>query len=146
MNLDVAGVGKPGAALVSPPGCCDIATSCIRREVEDVGVAPCGKDDGIRCVRRNFSGHQIADNNSACPFVHDDDIEQFLARMHVHVPSGDLLGEGRVRSQEKLLAGFSTAIEGSLDKDAAERTVGQLATILPSEGHSLGDCLIDDGG
>ena len=125
-------------------GGCDIATPGICREVENISVTAGAEQDGIGCMAGDFTRIQIADDDSLRVAINQHEVEHFRARKHFHRPKGNLVAEPRIGSEEKLLAGLPTGIEGARHLSAAERAVVEQAAILAGEGHALGDALVDD--
>ena len=57
---------------------------------------------------------------------------------------GDGTVQGRVGTEEELLAGLAAGIEGTGNLRAAERTVVEQSAIVAGEGNALGHALVDD--
>ena len=144
VDLREAGVGEAGALAVALEGGRAVRRHGVGREEEDVAVAARGDHDGVRAVALDLARHEVAGDDAARLAVLDDDVEHLVARVALHRAGGDLLVQGRVGAEQKLLAGLAAGVEGARYLRAAERTVGQQAAVLAGEGHALCHALIDD--
>ena len=66
--------------------------------------------------------------------------------MHVDLARLNLARKGTVGTEEKLLPGLTSCVEGTRDLCTTERTVGKVAAVFAREGHALRDTLVDDVG
>ena len=89
-------------------------------------------------------GDQVAGDDAAGPAVDDDQVEHLGARVHLHVPGGDLPRQRLVGAEQQLLAGLAAGVEGAGDLDAAEGAGVEQAAVLAGERHALGHALVDD--
>lgn len=127
-----------------PPDRGRVGVHGVGRQVEDVAVAAGGEDDGVREVRVDLPGDQVPGHDAARPPVDDDQVQHLGARVHLHVPGGDLPGQRLVGAEEELLARLATGVEGAGDLDAAEGAGVEQAAVLAGERHALGHALVDD--
>ena len=95
-------------------------------------------------VALDLARHEVAGDDALCLAVLDDDVQHLVTRVALHRTGRNLLVEGRVGAQQKLLARLAAGVERTRYLRAAERTVGQQAAVLACEGHSLGHALVDD--
>ena len=144
MNLRVAGVGERRALLVRTPRGRRVRQHGVRAEVKHVAIPARGEYHGIRRVRRDLAGEQVARHDPARMPVDDDHVEHFFERVHLHALEGDLALQRRIRAEQQLLTGLSACVKRARDLRAAERSVGQQATVLAGERHTLRHALIDD--
>ena len=144
MDLGERGIGKPGTFAMGPPHRGRIGVHRVRRQVVDVAVSAGRQHDGMRRPRLHLSGHQIAGDDSDGPVIFDHDVEHFGASVQLHVAETDLAHQCLIGTEEQLLSGLSSRIEGTRDLGAAERAVGEEAAIFTGERHALGRALVDD--
>ncbi len=144
VDLGEAGVGEVRAAPVRPPDGGGVGVHGVRRQVEDVAVAAGGEDDGVREVRVDPAGDQVAGHDAAGPAVDDDQVQHLRTRVHLDVAGRDLPGERLVGAEQQLLSGLAAGVERTGDLDAAEGAGVEEAAVLPGEGHALGHALVDD--
>jgi hypothetical protein len=146
VDLRVAGVGHVGALAVRPPRRRDVGAHRVGRQEEHVAVPTGGEDDGIREVRLDLAGDEVAGDDAARATLGDDDLEHLVAGELLHRAGRDLTLEGLVGTDEQLLAGLATGVEGARHLDATEGTVVEQTAVLAGERHTLGDALVDDRG
>ena len=103
MNLRVAGVGERRALLVRTPRGRRVRQHGVRAEVKHVAIPARGEHHGIRRVRRDLAGEQVARHDPARMPVDDDHVEHFFERVHLHALEGDLALERRIRAEQQLL-------------------------------------------
>ena len=144
MDLREAGIGEQRALLISAPDGRGVATLGVGREVIDVAVTARSKHHGVGCVRLNLAGDQVARDNASGAAIHHHQVEHFSARIHLHLPAGDLPLEGLIGAQQQLLAGLAAGVESAGDLRTAEGAVIQHAAVLPGEGYALRHALVDD--
>jgi len=94
----------------------------------------------VGAVALDLARHEVAGDDALCLAVLDDDVQHLVARVALHRTGRNLLVEGRVGAQQKLLARLAAGVERTRYLRAAERTVGQQAAVLAGEG----DALVDD--
>ena len=92
------------------------------------------------------SGDQVPDDHPAGFTVNDHHILHLMPVEDLDIAGRNLMLERGVRTEQQLLAGLSTGVEGALDKHPTEGTGGESTAVLTVERHSLGNCLIDDVG
>ena len=95
-------------------------------------------------VALDLARHEVAGDDALCLAVLDDDVQHLVARVALHRTGRNLLVEGRVGAQQKLLARLAAGVERTRYLRAAERTVGQQAAVLAGEGDALAHALVDD--
>ena len=146
MDLRETRVGESGPQPVRPPGCRDVATLGVGRQVEDIGVAARGKYHRVRRMRLDLAGHHVARDDAARPALHEHQIEHLGAWKHRHFAGRDLAGQCLVGAEQKLLTSLPAGIEGTRDLRPAERAIGEIAAVLASKGNPLRHALVDDAG
>lgn len=144
VDLGEARVGEPGAAPVGAPGRGGVGVHGVRREVEDIAVAPAGQHHRVREVAGDLPGDQVAGDDPPGLAVDDDQIEHLGARVHLDGARRDLPGQRLVGAQEQLLPGLAAGVEGTGDLDTAEGTGVEESAVLTGERHALRDTLVDD--
>lgn len=144
MDLGEAGVGEQGTAPVGPPDGGGVGVHRVRRQVEDVAVPAAGQDDGVREVGVDAPADEVARHDAARLPVDDDQVEHLGARVHLHVPGGDLPRQRLVGAEQQLLARLAAGVEGAGDLDAAKRAGVEESAVLAGEGHALRHALVDD--
>jgi hypothetical protein len=144
VDLRVARVGERRAAAVRPPRAGHVAGHGVRRQVEDVAVPAGGEHDGVRRVRRELAGHQVARDDACAATVDVDDVDHLHAVPELDVAESDLARQLLVGADQELLAGLAAGVERPAHLCAAEAAVVEQTAVLASEGHALGDHLVDD--
>lgn len=144
MDLGEAGVGEVGAAPVGPPDGGGVGVHGVGRQVEDVAVAATCEDHGVREVRVDLPGDQVAGHDAAGPSVHDDQVEHLGARVHLDVACGDLPAECLVGAEQQLLARLAAGVEGPRHLYPAEGAGVEQSAVLAGERHALRHALVDD--
>lgn len=144
VDLDEAGVCEISAAAGAAPRRGDVGVSCVRGEIINVSVAAGAEEHGVGDVAFDGAGGQVSGDDAAGFAVDDDQVEHFLAGVHLDVAVVDLAHEGAVCAEEKLLSGLAAGVEGAGDLGAAEGAVGEDAGVFAGEGDALGDALVDD--
>src|SRR5207237_1340760 len=95
-------------------------------------------------VGRHFASDQVSRDNSFRMPIDDYQVEHLRARKHLHGPKSDLAAKRLVGAEQELLAGLPAGIKGSRNLRPAKRTISEEPAIFASEGHALGDTLIND--
>ena len=85
---------------------------------------------------------EIADDDALGVPVHEDEVEHFAARIHLHLFEADLLFKRGIRAEQKLLAGLAARVESAADLRAAERAVCEHPAVLAGERHALRHALV----
>ncbi len=129
-----------------PPRRRDVGPHGVGREEEDVAVAARGQHDDIGDVRLDLAGHQVAGDDAPRAPVDDDEFEHLVPRVCRDRPGRDLPLQCLVGTDEQLLAGLATGVEGARHLDATEGAVVQQAAVFAGERNPLGDALVDDVG
>ena len=144
VDLREAGVGEAGALAVALECGRAVRRHGVGRQEEDVAVAARGDHDGVGAVALDLARHEVAGDDALCLAVLDDDVQHLVTRVALHRTGRNLLVEGRVGAQQKLLARLAAGVERTRYLRAAERTVGQQAAVLAGEGDALAHALVDD--
>src|ERR1700736_5759836 len=104
MNLRETGIGKESALFVSAICCRNVAPARIRREIKDISVTPGGQDHGITGNAIDFSGAQVAGNDSLGMPVHHHKVEHLGLGKHLYGAGRDLAAERLITSEQQLLS------------------------------------------
>ncbi len=146
VNLGKARVGKPGAAFVGAVCGGNVATLRIGGKEEGVAVTTGREDDAVGGVSGDFPGGHVARDNALGATVDHDEVEHFVAVIHLNLAEADLFTEGGIGAEEKLLTGLTAGVEGAGDLRAAEGTIREEAAVFAGKGNALRDALVDDIG
>ena len=95
-------------------------------------------------VALELAGHEVAGDDSAGFAVNHDEVDHFVAGVHFHAALGHLALEGRVGSEQQLLARLAFGVEGTAHLNPAERAVVEQAAVVAGKGNPLGHTLVDD--
>ncbi len=125
MNLRVARIGKRCPLSVGPPCRRHIAIQRIGGKIEDVSIAPCGKDHGVSRMSLNGPRDNVAGNDSACVSVNRDQFEHFVIRIHANRTQSNLPAQTRVSPEKQLLSRLATCVKCSRYLSTAKRPVRQ---------------------
>ena len=94
----------------------------------------------------NLAGDHVANDNPLGLAVHHHQIEHFCARIKLDLAVPYLPRQGLIGPQQKLLAGLTAGVEGSLHQGAAEGTGVEVTGIVAGKRNPLGDTLVDNVG
>ena len=144
VDLSETRVGEGGAPAVCPPCRRDVRGHRIGGEIEDVGITAGGQHHGVCRVAGYLTRDQISDDDSDRPAVFDDDVEHLTAGVEVDLAGVDLTHQCRVGTEQELLAGCTSCVEGSRHLGATERSVVEQSAVLPGKRNTLCCRLIDD--
>ena len=101
--------------------------------------------DGVRRVRRDLAGQQVAGDDAGAATVDDDDVDASPSGCTERdVAEADLARQLLVGAEQQLLTGLAAGVERAADLRAAEAAVVEQAAVLAGERHALGDHLVDD--
>ena len=125
MNLRVTRVREACAFLVSAPGCGDVATLRVGREIKNISVTARREHHGVGGVRGDFPGHEITHDNALGMTVDHDHVQHLGARKHLHCAQPDLPFQRLIRAEQKLLSGLATRVKRARNLCAAKRAVRQ---------------------
>ena len=98
----------------------------------------------MRRMRGDLAADQVAHHDPARLAIDDDHIEHLVPVVHRHGAKSDLPLECLVGADQQLLASLSPGVECPRNLGTTEGAVGQHATVVTSERHSLRDALVDD--
>ena len=146
MNLRVAGVGERGALFVGAPGRGDVAALGVGRQVEHVAVPARGQQHRVARERLDVAALHVAGDDAGGATVDRNHVEHLAPGEHLDLAGCDHARQLGVHAEQQLLAGLALGVERARHQGPAEGAVGQNATVLASEGHALGDALVDDVG
>ena len=144
MNLREAGIREKRALLISAISGGDIAAARIRRKIKNVAISAGGEHDSVRRMPVDFSGDQVARDDSFGMSVDQDEIEHLRLRKHLDRAGGDLSAKRLITAEQKLLPGLAACVERARNLRAAEGAIGQQAAIFARKRNALRDALIDD--
>src|SRR5215208_4147169 len=92
----------------------------------------------------DLAGDQVARDDATSLAIDDHQVEHLGAREHLHATGGDLQFKCLICAEQELLSRLSAGVKSARGLGAAERAIGEGASILASEWHALSDALIDD--
>ena len=144
MNLREAGVGKVSTLLPAGAGSAHVAAHSIGGKEEHAAVATGSEQHGITGIALDLTGHHIAHHDTLGVAVYHYKVHHFSAGVHLDMALTNLLLHGLVAAEQELLAGLTTAIEGTLELRTTEGAVVEQTTVFATEGHALGHALVDD--
>ena len=144
VNLRKARIREGGPLAVRAPDGGRVAALGVRTQVEDVPVPAGRQNHGMTRVGADLSGDEVAHDNAPGVAVDNDHVEHLGPREHPHIAARDLLLEGLIGSQQKLLARLPARVEGARNLRATKRPIRQEAAVLPCKRHTLRDALVDD--
>ncbi len=144
MDLRVAGVAEARAALVGAPARRDVRTARVGREVIDVAVAAGREHHGVAVVPGDCTRLEVADDDALGVAVHDHEVEHLGVRVGLHTAVGNVAVQGRVSTEEQLLASLAAGVEGARNLRATEGAVVEEATVFAGEGYALRGTLVND--
>ena len=110
--LREAGVAEERAALVRAPCRGGIAHFRVRREEEDVAVAPGGEYDGVPLVGFEPPVDHVARDDPACLPAGDDEVEHLAPLEEFHRSEPHLAHHCGIRAEEQLLACLPPGVKG----------------------------------
>ena len=144
MNLRVTRVREERSTLVGPPCGRHIARHCVGREEECVSVTASCEYNCVSGVRRQFARHEIADHDACGASLNHHDVNEFTAVEETDTSLADLASELLISTEQQLLTGLATGIEGAAHLSPTERTVVEHAAVFTSERDTLSNHLVDD--
>ena len=144
MNLGEGEVGQVCSLAESLYGSRAVAAHSVGREEESTAITTGGENHGVGGVTLKLAGDEVAHDHTARAAVDHNDVEHLAAVVALDGALLDLAVERGVCAQQELLAGLALGVECAGHLRAAERTVGQQASVFAGERHTLGDTLVDD--
>ena len=129
---------------MSPPSRSDVAGHCVGRQVEGVAVTAGGEHDGVRRVRAELAVHQVAGDDAGAATVDVDNVDHLGPVPELDVAEADLACQLLVGTDQQLLAGLASRIEGAAHLGAAEAAIVEQAAVLACKRHTLGNHLVND--
>src|SRR6056297_3399266 len=94
----------------------------------------------------DFPGYHVAGDNSPGLAVNDDNIQHFVAGVHLYIPFGDLAVHGLISAQQQLLSRLSACVKSTAHQNPSKRAVCQQSAIFPAKRYTLCHTLVDDIG
>ena len=144
VNLREAGVGKAGTLAVALEGGRTVRTHGVGREEEYVTVTTRGDYYGVSTVALNLTRYEVAGDDTLGLAILNHDVEHLVTRIALYRTGSDLLVQGCIGTQQKLLTRLTAGIEGTRYLRTTERTVSQQTAVLASERYTLRYALVDD--
>ncbi len=144
VDLNETGVSEVSTLAVSLQGSGAVATHSVGGEEVGVAVSAGSEADSVSRVALELAGYQILGNDTACATVDDDDVLHLGTRVELYSAAVDLFHQRGVSTEQQLLTGLTLGIERTANLHTTERAVGEHATILTCERHTLCDALVDD--
>src|SRR5260370_21411110 len=95
----------------------------MRQKKKNVAVTAGGEDHRVTGMGADFTGDEIADNNPFGMALHHNNVQQLLARKHLHPTERDLAGQSLVGTQEQLLASLAPGVKGAGNLGASEGSI-----------------------
>ena len=120
MNLHVRRIRHVSALAVALDGSRTVAAHGVGRQKVGVSVTAGGNHNGIGREAFQLTGDEVLGDDAPCMTVYDDDILHLVAGIELHLPGLDLCAQGRVSTEQQLLAGLSLGVEGTAYLCAAE--------------------------
>lgn len=136
MNLRKARIGKECATLVRTPRCRNMPAFRIGRGSRRYYNRPYTAAR-ITHMRFNLARLHVAYDNATCIAINHDQIQHFVARVHLHRARTDLTRQCLVSPQKQLLPGLTTRVKSARYLRATKGAIVQHAAILPRKGHTL---------
>ena len=144
VDLREAWVCEAGAALVALERRRHAAALRVCGKVEHVAVAARAQQNRVGGIPLDLAGDEVADDDALGVPVHEDEVEHFAARVHLHLFEADLLFKRGIRAEQELLARLPARVESAADLRAAKRAVGEQPAVLAGEGDPLRHALVDN--
>src|SRR4030095_8106948 len=144
MNLREGWVREERASFKSSIGGCDVAPACVGREIKYVSISASREHDSIRCMSLDFSGTQIAGNDSLGMSLDNHEIEHLRLRKPLYRAGRHLSAKRLITAEQKLLTGLSARVESPRHLGAAEGTISQQPSIFAGERHALFGTSVND--
>ena len=98
------------------------------------------------CMTFDLTSNQVACDDSSCFAINFDKVEHLMATVHFDFTSTDLPIHRRISSEQQLLTSLSFGIKGARDEYPTKRAVVEQSPIIPCEGNTLSDTLVNDVG
>ena len=95
-----------------PPDGSRVAGHRVGGQEVDVAVAAGGEHHGVRRMRLDLAGQQVADHDAGGYSVRHYDVEHLGAIVQFNGAGLDLAGQRLIRPEQELLAGLAPGIEG----------------------------------
>src|SRR6266511_3939147 len=144
MNLREGRIREERASFVSTICGRDIASARVGREIKHVSISASREHHSIRSVSLDFSGTEIAGDDSLGMSLNNHQVEHLSLWKHLHCAGRDLTAKRLITAEQKLLTGLSARVERDRHLGAAEGTISQQAPIFAGKWHALRDALVDD--
>ncbi len=144
VNLCKSEVGKISSLLECLNCGRTVAAHCVGREEECTAITAGSEHHCVSGVALDFTGDEVADDDTACAAVDDYYVEHLATVERLHSAFLDLAVERSVSAEEKLLACLAFSIECTRYLCATERTVGEEAAVFACERYTLSHALVDD--
>ncbi len=138
------GLAKSAPCLWARHAAGDVAGLGVGRQVVGVAVSARAERDRVRRPRLHRAGGEVAGDDAGGASVLHDEVEHLAAGVHLDRAASDLVRERLVRTEQQLLAGLASGVEGARHLRAAEGAVVEQSAVLACEGHTLRDALVDD--
>ena len=113
MDLGVAWVREVSALLVCGPLSGNRATHSVGGEVEYVNVSTGCQADCVGSIGLELTGNQVTNGDTTGYAVNNNQVQHLTTGIHLNRTSLDLTGQCGVRTQQQLLTGLTTGIEGT---------------------------------
>ena len=91
-----------------------------------------------------LAGNKVACDDTLGFAVDYDKVKHLVTGIACYCTVGNLLVQGSIGSEKKLLSGLPAGIEGTAHLYATEGTVGKISAIFPGERNSLSYALVDN--
>ena len=144
MNLYVSGVCEISSLAVTLHGSRTVAAHGVGRKEIRITVTSGSDNYGMGGKTLQFTGHQVAGDNTACTAVHHHQIHHLVTGEQFHRTGIHLTAQSRISTEQQLLSGLSFGVERTGYLCATERTVGQHASVFAGKRNTLCHTLVDD--
>src|SRR5207302_11358768 len=104
MDLGETGIGEERAFFISAIRRGDVAAARVRGEIKNISVTAGGENDRVRGDVVTLTGAQLTGDDSLGMSIHNNDVEHFVLRKHLHRAGGDSPPKRLMTPKPKLLA------------------------------------------
>ena len=111
MDLYISGVGEPGTLAVASHGSRAVASHGVGAEEVSVAVTARSDNHGVGGKALQLTRHQVLGDDAACASVDDDNVLHFIAGIEFYGTGSHLAAQGRICTEQQLLARLSLGIE-----------------------------------
>ena len=144
VDLRIAGIREARAAFVGTPGGHTVTSAGIRAQEERIAVTAGSQHHRVGRVGADLAGNHIAHHDALGFALDDDQVEHLCAAENLDFTSGHLTAQSLIGTQQQLLTGLASGIEGTGDLRAAERAVRQQSAVFTGKRNTLRHTLVNN--